>query len=93
MTENLLIENLLNQLLGKCSTEVERRARLGGGMANSAQIAFERNRCVRTLFPQNLPARSALKSASQKGTSLKNQGPFVPSRRVHSCTWALREVH
>ncbi len=83
MTENLLIENLLNQLLVKCSTEIERRARLGGGMANSAQIAFERNRCVRTLFPKS-SCEKCIEVCQPKVLSLKNQS--VSIEESFSCT-------
>lgn len=83
MTDKLVIENLLNRLLVKCSTEIERRARLGGGIANSAQIAFERNRCVRTLFPKS-SCEKCIEVCEPKVLSLKNQS--VSIEESSSCT-------
>ncbi len=83
MTDKLMIENLLNRLLVKCGAEIERRAQSAGGLAYPAQITFERNRCVRTLFPKS-SCEKCIRGCQPQVMSLKNQSVSIEGNS--SCT-------
>lgn len=68
MTKISIEEDLLNRLLAKCSAEIERHA----GSADSANITFEKNRCVKTLFPKS-SCTQCVQVCREQALSIKDQ--------------------
>lgn len=84
MTKISIEEDLLNRLLAKCSAKIERHA----GSADSANITFEKNRCVKTLFPKS-SCTQCVQVCREQALSIKDQTIAIENSE---CS-AMRRLH
>lgn len=89
MTDKSISESLLNQLLVKCSAELERRALYERSADQSARITFEKNRCVRTLFPKSSCGK-CVQVCRPQVLSLKNQFISIEESGCTGCGACVR---
>lgn len=85
MTKKSIEEELLNRLLAKCSAEIERHA----GSADCANITFEKNRCVRTLFPKS-SCNQCVQVCREQALSIKDQTIFFENNDCSACGACIR---
>ncbi len=85
MTKISIEEDLLNRLLTKCSAEIERHA----GSADSANITFEKNRCVKTLFPKS-SCTQCVQVCRDQALSIKDQTISIENSECSACGACIR---
>lgn len=85
MTKISIEEDLLNRLLAKCSAEIERHA----GSADSANITFEKNRCVKTLFPKS-SCTQCVQVCREQALSIKDQTISIENSECSACGACIR---